>query len=554
MTNYMIIVLSIGIALVLFLISFWIISQYSYRHYLSYIKNSVNSVRSVVLDINKQEVRFFNRSNLRNVRTIPLEKYYWQFSKEDAKKLDDWFTELLKKNNDAPRNCEVEVRLHRAKRLYRSILQVINVDYSKKIINLDSYLFHKLSRRRFSLYEDNSKKLRIALGNKGYTANFQFMGLNHAGIKEPISRLLFLQLKDIAASTLSYGQRDMVDTGDNEFAIIDFKSTDRNDGLNYVHKVNNLMRKFLEINNNLNRVIVSVGIVYNSYYKHNIKRIIDKAKEVSRIAYQKNTLVITYSKNMKDNLEEDKFDSEIEQIIKKKQISYNFECVYGIKRERTIGYILFASPINTSAKSMAELYSRAVKTAENKKLINVIVKDSTSAFNSEENHGSILFRHLKFSETENFLEAISNPKLKDINHAVIFDEYDISYSSNEDAEFKDKIKKYQEKKIDLCLALSDKSLVLDYKIYSLFDYFFVYTNETTRKRDESSNIAIRTIIEKLMKYGKPIILANVDSWSTIELFVRSGLEYVASSALTPISNKLLEPSSKTKAKIRRMIE
>ena len=104
------------------------------------------------------------------------------------------------------------------------------------------------------------------------------------------------------------------------------------------------------------------------------------------------------------------------------------------------------------------------------------------------------------------------------------------------------------------MALSDKSLVLDHKIYSLFDYFFVYTNDNGHRRDEAANLAIRTIIEKLMKYSKPIILANVDTWSTIELFIRSGVEYVASSAITPISDKLLEPASKTKAKIRRMVD
>lgn len=553
MTTPAIVLTVIVIFLVLVLAIFWIITQYSNHRYSGYIKNSVNSVRSVIVDLDKQQVRFFNRSYLRSVRTVPLERYYWQFSKRDAKKLNEWFNELLKKNGQAENSCDVEVRLHRARRYYRSLLQVVNVDYDRKIINLDSYLFLKLSRHRLSLLGEEDNKVKLTVGNRGYTANFRFTAISLTGIKGEISRLLYMQLKEIAAGMISNGQKEMIDTGKGEFAIVDFRSTDRNEGLNFIHRVNNQMRKFLEINGNLNRVNISVGLVSNSYYRHNLKKIIEKAKAMSEIAYQKNTLIITYSKNMKNNLEEDKFDSEIEQIIKKKQIAYNFESVYGIKRERTIGYIVMPTPIDTSAKTMAELYTRSVKTGENKQLLNVILKDSITAFSSGENRDTVLFRHLKFSETENFFNAIRNIT-KHVNQAVIFDEYDISYSSNEDKEFVNKIKKYQENKIDICLALSDKSLVLDHKIYALFDYFFVYTNVSGHKRDEASNLAVRTIIEKLMKYGKPIILANIDTWSTIELFIRSGVEYVASPMITPISDKLLEPAGKTKAKIRRMIE
>ena len=129
MSTNAIIICVIGVALALFVVVFWIITQYSNRHYASYIKNGVNSIRSVIVDLNKQEVRFFNRTYLRYVRTIALEKYYWQFSKNDAKKLNEWFNELVKRNNKVDESCEVEVRLHRARRYYRSLLQVVNIDY-----------------------------------------------------------------------------------------------------------------------------------------------------------------------------------------------------------------------------------------------------------------------------------------------------------------------------------------------------------------------------------------------------------------------------------------
>ena len=197
MSTPAIVICVIGIVLILFLIIFWIVTQYSNRRYASYIKNSVNSVRSVIVDLNKQQVHFFNRTKLRYVRTVPLERYYWQFSKKDAKKLNDWFIELLKKNSHAENSCEVEVRLHRARRYYKSLLQVINIDYEKKIINLDSYLFLKLSRHRLSLLgEDDVKRVKLSIGNRGYTANFHFTGISLAGNKGEVSRLLYMQLNE----------------------------------------------------------------------------------------------------------------------------------------------------------------------------------------------------------------------------------------------------------------------------------------------------------------------------------------------------------------------
>ncbi|MCQ2792703.1 MAG: hypothetical protein MJ208_04205 [Bacilli bacterium] len=565
MSEYVVTIIIILVSIVIIVVAFWLISHISNHRYSSYLHDNLNIIRSVSVNLERSEVKFFNRNNIRRVRTVPLERYCWQFTKDDAKRFLNWINSLLspiKKNTPINNYLEIDIRLHRAHRFYHSLFMVTKIDKERKTINFDSYLFYQLSSKGRFVFENGNKPIdnltpyaKMVTGLRGYVANFQLSYISYAGKREVLPRLLYNQLKEIAAGTFSPPQKQMITTGNNEFAIIDYHSNDNNDALNYIHEVNNAMRKFLEINSKIKNVNVNVGLIYNSNFVNNPKKLVEKARLTSNVAYSKNTLIITYSKNMKNNSEESNYDSEIEQVIKKKQVLYNFQAVYSVAHEKIIGYIAMPSPINTSAKTMAELYERAVKTGENKQLIQMTVKDSSVSFKSNSNaSGKVLFHHIMYNEINNFINAANLSAAKDLKHVAIFDEYDISFASKEPHIFNQAIQKLKEKEIGISLSLSDKSLILDHKVYLQFDYFFVYSNNAHLKRDDSDYLGLRTIIEKLIKYGKPIILTHIDAWSTIEMFIRSGVEYVASPTVCPLGDKLNEVASKTKAKIKRMLD
>jgi len=537
----------------------WFYSFHISNRFEKYIMRNENSVRSFIINKGEKTVRYFNLNQVKDVKTIPLEKFYVPFSSDQIERIDAWLNDLLKKTSDVEEYLECEVYIGKMKKKYNSILKCTAVDYEKKLIHIDSYLFMHLNTRNKTgrknndiLLEEALRRIRIHPSIKGFTYNFKFACFDGQTKKE-MNRLLFTQLKEIAIAKAYPPGKYLLEVSSSEFAVVDARAVDHNKAMDFVHNEVNSIRRFLEINGLTTTVTIAVGMVSNSYFPGNIKKLVNKAQEMSNIAFEKNALIITYSKSMLNN-QEDKFDSEIEHVIKEKKILQTFTPIYDISHDRTIGYINNAMPNNTSAKTMNELYLRAVKTDETKKLLQAIVKDAYTLFteqNTDDN--SILFLYLKCSDALSFLSFAKSSMIKETETVAVFDEYDVQYYKNNYNDFGEIIAKFKAKKIQPCLRLSDKSLILDSSVYASFSYFIVsLRNEKSHTKSNVTNIDYRVIVEKLLKYNRPIILSNVIGWTNIELLVRSGINYIASPTLVATDRRVSPISSKNISKIKRM--
>jgi len=537
----------------------WFYSHHISKRFEKYIMRNENSVRSFIIDKNDKTVRYFNLNQVRDVKTVPLEKFFVPFSSDQIERIDTWLNDLLRKNSKTEEYLECEVYIAKTKKKYNSILKCTAVDYEKKIIHIDSYLFMHLNTRNKTgrknndvLLDEALRRTRIHPSIKGFTYNFKFDCFDGQTKKE-MNRLLFTQLKEIAIARAYPPGKFLIEVSQNEFAIVDCRGTDHNHAMDFVHYQVNAIRRFLEINGLTTTVTIAVGMVSNSYFPGNIKKLIVKAQEMSNIAFEKNALIITYSKSMLNN-QEDKYDSEIEQVIREKKLLQTFTPVYDIAHDRTLGYINNVTPYNTSAKTMNELYLRAVKTDETKKLLQAIVKDAYTVFNEQNtDDNSILFLFLRCFDAMSFLSFAKSSSIKETQTVAILDEYDVQYYKNNNNDFGEIIAKFKSKNIQPCLKLSDKSLILDSSIYASFSYFIVsIKDEKNSSKSHVTNYDYRVIVEKLLKYNRPIILSNVIGWTNIELLVRSGISFIASPTLVATDRRVSPITSKSIAKIRRM--
>jgi hypothetical protein len=87
----------------------------------------------------------------------------------------------------------------------------------------------------------------------------------------------------------------------------------------------------------------------------------------------------------------------------------------------------------------------------------------------------------------------------------------------------------------IAVLLAGKAPLLDTAVYEQCDAFFVDfsdsagdVNMDTRIRSE-----LHALVERLLKYGKPIIGYNLVGWTAIELVVGSGITYVTSDTFEP---------------------
>jgi hypothetical protein len=83
------IVMAILIFVILIIFLSFIISHHGDKKYRKEIKEQANTVRVYILDIKNNTVRFFNRSNIREQRTISVTDFYNQFPNFEREKLID---------------------------------------------------------------------------------------------------------------------------------------------------------------------------------------------------------------------------------------------------------------------------------------------------------------------------------------------------------------------------------------------------------------------------------------------------------------------------------
>lgn len=562
MASFQIAFLVIIPTLFVFIIFFWIISFYVNGRFRRYVIKHRNPVRSLVIDAKSGNVTFFNHNELRTVYTLTYDKFIALIAPEDAKRLKKWFTDLLSKDSSHTKDyIEIRIYSYNNHKEFHTILHCVKVDKTKRLLHFDSFLLpnHIKNGKHnpiIDVYKDGAIDYsRIQVPSiRGFTIVFDFSFANDSGIDSIINRLIFVRIKEVAALCRSSNQKTIFEISDNQFAIIDNRSLDRVQASDYVHEVTSAIQQFLELNSNLDEVRIAIGVVANSQFPNKPQKLIETAQETSQIAKARKTLMVIYDQRVVNNTND--VDSEVDDIIKNHKLAYQYSAIYDVRHSRVYGYVTRVNPINTTTSNIGEIFTRALNSNENKKIIAQVTKDSINNIIVQNRSEIInLFLEIKYADYSNYLISLSRIKLPtNIRPVLIFDEADVANFLKDKVAFKESIKKLNENSVSTCLKLSDKTLVFDTAIYNLFDQYIVNLNFERFNKTGSANLDFRIIVEKLLKYNRPIILNHVENWAAVELLVRSGIEYIISDAIVPTNGQLLEINRKTVIKIKKMLE
>jgi hypothetical protein len=70
--------------------------------------------------------------------------------------------------------------------------------------------------------------------------------------------------------------------------------------------------------------------------------------------------------------------------------------------------------------------------------------------------------------------------------------------------------------------------------------------------DTKVRSALHALVERLLKYKKPIVAANLMSWNAIELVVGSGIDYISSDLFAPYDTMFRPVISRSVDRIKTM--
>ncbi|MCF0108092.1 MAG: hypothetical protein HUJ59_03730, partial [Bacilli bacterium] len=109
------------------------------------IKDESNSTRVFIIDIKKNKVVYFNRSDIRHKKTTDLGEFYDKFHPNDIDKVKGWIFSICVNSKKAEPYLEADVMVNRGRIAYFSLLKLVKFDQKTGLIHIESYLLRYIT-------------------------------------------------------------------------------------------------------------------------------------------------------------------------------------------------------------------------------------------------------------------------------------------------------------------------------------------------------------------------------------------------------------------------
>ncbi len=508
-----------------------------------------NSVRVFVLNVAENDVQYFNVTNLKEIHHCTLGEFYQKFPISEQKKVINWINALIDPTTQAPDYLETDIQENHTRRQYFSMLQVESVDCKKQIIHMQSYLLKYMgiskdnpnANHGLSTMKEVEEALQLSGMKRGMTMVFRFAYKRITDKDKEIEPLAFNQFKNALFPFLQ-GKRYLLQASGNELALVDVRVDEKAKGVYFARSCVNAINRYLLLNSSAGTFEFRCGIVEHRFFQKEPEQVMDTARRLASEAFADKEITLWYERGRKSYVlnDDSSYRTEVERIINERKLRYKFRPIFGVTKGKTVGYLTKAEPVDTYFESIEELKDYAMRTEDDRNLFNTIAKETIQRFLSERpDEEQALFYNVRLAERGYMLLTFARlPGAKNSHLVLVFNEADISSRIDrisDDGIIGD-MRAIKAKGYEVALSLNSNQLQLPPKIYGSFDYFicsFAFENASAEGSSTRLRSHLHTLVEKLLKYQKPIIASDFDGWPAVELMVRSGLNYISSDTFAP---------------------
>ncbi|MBQ7250010.1 MAG: hypothetical protein IJS37_01525 [Bacilli bacterium] len=534
--------------LALILTTFFVIKRRSNLFRRAFADKS-NSVRIFILDTKKDLVTYFNVTSVSNVRHCTMGDFYQMFPLFEQKKIIQWVNTLIDSGSDAPQYLETDMQETRSRRQYFSMLQAEKVDRETGVIHLQSFLMKYMvapkgsgtsTTHGLSTMADLEAGLRGNGKNRGITIVFRFCYKKITDVDKEINPLVFNYFTN-ALYPFLVGKRYLVHCSPNELLMMDLRIDDRPKALYFIRSCFVELNRYLSLNGLSSTIDVRAGIVEHRFFAKEMERIIDEARRLATEAYSTKETMIWYEKDRQTRtyLDDSSYRTEVERIINEKKLTYKFRPVLSAPEAEVVGYLTKPEALNNAFASMEDLKDYAVRTDDDRALFTTVAKETVSRFLAQSPDAKKkLFYPVRYLELRYMLVTFARiQKVKQVSMVLMFKENDINEqlpNIDMDAVI-DEMRSIKAKGYEIGLFLESAQLQLPTELYAVYDYFicsFAFAG-TNREMDARIRSQLHSLVEKLLKYHKPIIASDVMGWPALDLLVKSGLRFVSGDVIAP---------------------
>ena len=559
-----VILISIALGFLTFLVVSFILSSGRDYKYIERMKAESTTLRIFIIDVKKNSVVYFNRSDLRNKHQIDLNSFYSHFHTNDVDKIKSWIFAICTDYKTADKYLEADVLVNHGRTTYFSLLKLLKYDPNEGVIHIESFILKYITPNN----APNKKKKKALITGvvkrstmeslivkekslKGFTYAIRFYYIRQKVLSnDKIERYMIMTLKNAIYPYASNPRvsRQIIDTGDNELLLFDLRIASRDEAMVLATSIAHSVKQCIGVNGFADSINFSVGVVENAQYYQDLDSMILKAQEACMSAQHNGQEILLYQKQAAPLVEIDRYREEVENLMQPNSIRYLFRPIFDVSKRRTIGYFEYVKAYNTPFTSFAEMSKYASKVNMSKEFFAMIAKYVIPKFASEKQEDYWrLFMLVSLQDIDHMSEVLKQiPQVSDIHLVLVFNEQEINENATHLELLNDSLKALRTDGFELAMLMKDKNLLLDPSVYYNFDYFVAGSMMIGEiKKNNRIRLSIHSLIESLLKYHRPIIATDLEGWQAIELIIKSGVNIVSSETISS-SNDMLLPLEKKK--------
>ena len=559
-----VILVSLVVTFLIFLIVSLSVSSQRDHKYIERMTTESTTLRVFVIDVRKNSVIYFNRSDLRNKKQIDLNSFYSHFHANDVDKIKNWVYSICTDYKTADKYLEADVVINHGKNTFFSLLKLLKYDPNEGIIHIESFILKYITpnnapnkKKKKSTFTGVVKRSTMESlivkekSLKGFTFAIRFYYIRQKVLSnDKIERYMIMTLKNVIYPFASNPRvsRQIIDTGDNELLLFDLRIATRDEAMVLATSMAHSIKKCIGVNGFADSINFSIGVVENAQYYQDLDSMILKAQEACMSAQHHGQEILLYQKQAAPLVELDRYREEVENLMLPNSIRYLFRPIFDVKKCRTIGYFEYVKAYNTPFTSFAEMSKYASKVNMSKEFFAMVARYVIPKFASEKQEDYWrLFMLVSLQDIDHMSEILKQiPQTKDIHLVLVFNEQEINENSTNLELLNSSLKSLRNDGFELAMLMKDKNLLLDPSVYYNFDYFVAGSMMIGEiKKNNRIRLSIHSLIESLLKYHRPIIATDLEGWQSIELIIKSGVDIVSSETISS-SNDMLLPLEKKK--------
>lgn len=534
------------------------------------LKSENNTIRIYKIDEGKGLLTQFDISNVAEKKTMPYQKFYETYPIGEQGKVKDWLNSILDGRAEE-KYIETDVYYSSSKRVAKSFLYLTKSDPTSGIVYLESHplapipksvgpSFPKCSEDAFA------EKLKASGGQKGYTFCFTVFPVGNANKatgndkqdKRSMPRGTASRYYSVI-STLARGDQLLIQSSNNEIVVVSFTINEITQALSFALRTANGAKELMNKARRRNEPLYDVkcGFVHNREFPSDSDALLTESRNAALDAFEGKTTLLEYKKGQFHTSAQtiEKSKNEVERILSEKKISYSYRPIYSLEKHRVVAFLAKATPINSSFTDINELKNYAARAKDEKNLFAALGKNLVPRFIQERPLKSQkLFYPVRVSEMHLIPAFFSRLKNSKEAHLIfVFSDSDIVNSLTKITmdELVDGFHSIRLAGFDVAVSVSGNSLVLQAPILRQMSAFIVdfSSSDSDEQLDTRIRSQLHSLVEKLLKYKKPIIASSLKNWNSLELVVGSGITYISSDVFAPYNEMLVPVNEKNEKRL-----